>query len=234
MTPDERRLSSRVTRKWNTITDRWWPGPTALAISFLLLVAAAALLGNPDQLRWYVKWPVVIVLDLFLAFGIAALTAYIKKRRDRDEDYVILRVAAIGFVIWVLCTGLSAFVGMTLWAAGRSSLSLGVAVFATAFLILGLSMAGTPRRTTDLRVLLLLKRIANWQLLASSAAVAVLFVQPDGRTQFFTRHGENYGFAIAELLAWIVGAGMLTLMLEPLRFKREALRVHSEPEAPTS
>jgi len=231
MTPDERRLSSRVVEKWNSITDKWWPGPSALAVSFLFLLGAASLLGDPDQLPWYVVWPVVIVLDSFLAFGIAALVAYVKKRREKDEDYVILRVASIGFVIWGLCTGMSAFVGMMLWAAGRSSLSLGVTVFATAFLILGLSMAGKPRRTTGLRALLLLKRIANWQLLASSAAVAVLFVPPDGRAAFFTRHGDNYGFAIAELLAWIIGAGMLTLMLEPMRFKREALGTHSETEA---
>src|SRR5699024_12564746 len=65
------------------------------------------------------------LLDSFLAFGIAALVAYVKKRREKDEDYVILRVASIGFVIWGLCTGMSAFVGMMLWAAGRSSLSLG-------------------------------------------------------------------------------------------------------------
>lgn len=234
MTSDGRNHPSGLVEKWSTITDRWWPGPSALVVSLLLLVGVAAFLGSPGQLAWYVKWPVVVVLDLLLVFGVAAFVAYVKKRREKDEDYVILTVATIGFVVWVVCSGLSALVGIALWSAGRSSLSLGVSVFATAFLVLGLGMAGAPRRTTDLRALLLMKRIANWQLVASSATVAVLFVHPNGKEPFITRHGENYGFAIVELLMWIVGAGMLTLMLEPLRFKRAAPESNAETEAATT
>src|SRR5699024_12869312 len=104
MTPDERRLSSRVVEKWNSITDKWWPGPSALAVSFLFLLGAASLLGDPDQLPRYVVWPVVIVLASVLVFGIAALVAYVKKRRENDEDYAILRVASIHFVTSATCT----------------------------------------------------------------------------------------------------------------------------------
>src|SRR5699024_12594653 len=104
-------------------------------------------------------------------------------------------------------------------------------VLMSADIIRGSRMHVKQRRNDVRPAIHMLKRIAIFQLVASSAAEAVLFVPPDGRAAYFTRHGDNYGFAIAELLALIIGAGMLTLMLEPMRFKREALETHSETEA---
>lgn len=217
-----RSLRISITSSWDKIAGTWWVGPSALLISFAGLIAAALLLGDPNKLPWYKTWTTIGLIDVLFAVGIMSSASYVKKRRLEDEDFVVVRVALVGFIIWILATGASAFVGLAVWAADRSPASLGVTVFAIAFLILGLSMSGAPRGESSLSALLLLKRIANWQLLAGSAAIAVLFVQPRNDESFFARHGDNYGFAIAEFLTWLVGAGLLTLMMEPLRFKRDA------------
>lgn len=89
-------------------------------------------------------------------------------------------------------------------------------------------VAGAPTRNSELRFLQLLKRVANWQLLAGSAAIAVIYVQPAQGESFFERNGENFGLAIVELFLRVVGAGLMTVLLEPLKFKLEPAKDSGE------
>ncbi|MGC2942461.1 MULTISPECIES: hypothetical protein [unclassified Brevibacterium] len=197
-------------------------------LSLVALVAAAGFLGDPDDLPPVTFWSVASAIAVLFVIGVFALATYVDMQRKRDEDYLVVRVGQIGFGVWVVATGIAALAGWGAFQTGVSSASVLVAAFSVAFLLIGVSMAGAPKRNSELRFLQLLKRVANWQLLAGSAVIAVIYVQPAQGESFFERNGENFGLAIVELFLWVVGAGLMTVLLEPLKFKRESAQDSGE------
>lgn len=92
-----------------------------------------------------------------------------------------------------------------------------------------------------MRSLLLLKRIANWQLGSAAAILAFGLVAPgsevtvnllpsglalpsiETNTNLFAGLPENFAHLLRLLLVWVFCSAAMTVLLEPLKYKLEAL-----------
>lgn len=207
-------------------TDKAWHGWVAVALGVLLGVSIAVwLAGQKPQLELseIANLGIAFVVVAPFILGVAMLVNYYEARHNERKHYTVTKLAQIGYIAWFLATSFTAVAGFSLLTAGNSPLSGAVSLFATIFLIIGWTMAGWPKQGWPLRSLLLLKRISNWQLAAAGAIIALVFRLPKEGQSMIDVMGENFGLMMALLMTWVAGATLLTVLLEPLKYKLEAL-----------
>lgn len=156
--------------------------------------------------------------------GVAMLVNYYEAKHNAKSHYTVTKMSQIAYTFWFSTTLLSAIVGFSIFTAGTSPLSGAVSLFSCIFLVIGWTMAGWPKQGWPLRSLLLLKRIANWQVGAAAAIIALIFKFPKEGQSMTESLGENYGFMMALLIVWVAGATLLTVLLEPLKYKLESMQ----------
>lgn len=214
-------------RFFHSGTTTAWRGWVLVGVGIVAgIVSLIVLAATPDP-KWEVSdpagWLIATIVVAPFTIGTAMLVNYYETRHAESGYYTVTKAAQFGYLIWFLVTCVAAVAGFSLLVAGSSPLSGVVSLFSAIFLIIGGNMASWPSLGWPLRSLLLLKRIANWQLVTAGAIVALVFKVPGSGQSLTDAVGDNYGLMMMILLIWVVGAALLTVLLEPLKYKLEAL-----------
>lgn len=207
-------------------TGQAWRGWIAALLGVLLGVALLVWLAGQDpqlELSEWQNFGIAFVVVTPFIVGVAMLVNYYEARHHEQKNYTVTKLSQIGYVAWFATTSFTAVAGFSLLTAGNSPLSGAVSLFATIFLITGWTMAGWPKQGWPLRSLLLLKRICNWQIAAAGAIIALVFERPEKGQSTLDAMGQNFGLMMFLLISWVVGAALLTVLLEPLKYKLESL-----------
>lgn len=164
---------------------KWWPGLALITVSIAVFIALFVLaeivfVGQLLASGWHEAMPKISAVFVSVPIG-AGVLMLIKRLRSKHEDdpyYIVVKTARFGYWTWVLLTTLVCMMGLIFLLTGISPLSGAAALFSLAFLVIGTSLAERPHMKMNLSSLLLLKRIANWQLLAGSAVIALIYETP--------------------------------------------------------
>lgn len=215
---------------------KWWPGLALITVSIavfmaLFVLAEIIFVRQLTESGWYEAMPKIAAVIVSFPIGAGALMLINRLRSKHEENpfYIVVATARFGYWLWGLLTTLTCMIGLIFLLTGISPLSGAAALFSLAFLVIGTSLAERPHMTMKLNSLFLLKRIANWQLLAGSAVIALIYETPIVGGSTFIALGENRGLLFVLMIMWVVGAGASTVLMEPLKYKLEEGSVQPEP-----
>lgn len=200
----------------------------AFAIMFIL--AEIVFVAELSDTGWYKHLPKIAaaIVCFPIVIGILMLVRWLKAKHLADPFYIVVFTARIGHGLWALLTTFVCMLGFAFLLSGVSPLSGGVAAFSLAFIAIGLGLSERPNNDMMASSLSLLKRIANWQLVAGSAVIALVYETPKSNASLFSQLGDNRGLMFALMILWVVGAGGLTILLEPLKYKLDTRSEKSE------
>lgn len=217
----------------------WTAAVWCVGVGIVTLIALLVWGGFFPSSRWTIG--LTYVSGSIFTVGILFAWARAEKLHSELPHFTVVKVAQIGYLLWFAGTAIAATIGLVIGLGEGNMPILVTAGFSFIFLGIGANMAGSPRQGWPLRSLLLLKRIANWQLgaavailafgLAVPVSEATVSVLPFGvvlpaattDTSLFAGLPENFAHLLRLHLIWVVGAAFMTVLLEPLKYKLEAL-----------
>lgn len=222
------RLLCKARQIFEAGSAKWWPGIALITASLmfstiLFVLTELVFVSQLTASVWHEEMPKInaLIVSFPIVTGAAMLIGRLRAKHQSDPFYIVVKTARLGYWLWTLLTTLACMIGLVFLLSGLSPLSGAVAVFSLAFLVIGSSLAERPHLKMELGSLFLLKRIANWQLVAGSAVVALVYEAPKPGASTVTLLGDNRGLMFVLLVLWIVGAGASTVLLEPLKYKLE-------------
>ena len=217
---------------------KWWPGLALIVVSFIAFVvmfglAEIVFVRQLSASGWddAISRIATAIACPPIAAGVLMLIKRLRVNLQADPFYIVVITAQLGHALWLLLTTFVGMLGLALLLSGISPLSGAVAVFSLAFIVIGSGLAERPGPKMELNSLFLLKRIANWQLVAGSAVIALLYEVPTPGTPLLIQLGDNRGLMFVLMILWVVGAGASTVFLEPLKYKLEENPPRPKPTA---
>lgn len=212
-------------RGWVERYSRYWPDGIAVLIAGVTFAALTVQIQERFPAFPFALSVAMVACGTFCGLlGLYLLWARFSNLRRESDHITAVTVASIGFYFWFFVLLVVSGAGFMFALYGASWPAASVSAFSAVFLAVG-GMAGRPDQGWPLRSLLMLKRISNWQLAAASAAIALLFSAPDDADPLLNTRSNlgGHDWPMILLFGWVISAGLLTVLLEPLKYKLEDL-----------
>ncbi|MCS4594211.1 hypothetical protein KTJ89_14585 [Brevibacterium sediminis] len=217
---------------------KWWPGLALILVGLLVsailyLLVEYVFAHSLISVGWHEAMPKIasVFTSPLIVTGVYMLIFRLRAKHRADPLFIVVGSARLGYWLWGLTTTLICVAGPALWLTGVSPMAGATAAFSAVFITIGATLVEQPKPEMKINSLLLLKRVANWQLISGSAVIAMLYESPKPHMNLFTQLGDNRGFMFYLMMLWVIGAGGLTVLLEPLKYKLEEERTSAPPSA---